>query len=580
MRFLIIGLLLVANSFAQLSPSQKQQDFLNLAGLFNKQYGPYEWKKQLFGFDALDVRPWLARVIASKDDPEFLDICQEYTASFRDGHVFFSIPANFSAQVPISVDIYDGRVLVEAISRVTFPLATAPILRGDEIVSLDGKPVVEIMQSLERYAGSLANPRAARRSAADFLFSRPQSRIPQAILVGDSVEIGVRHRGSDDVTTYMTPWVKSGEPIRTLGLIPTLNGSRVARLLSGAGQPKSIPTEGPSWKRILWEHGYSAADHEPADLDPTIEVFHGVTGRSATLPVFTLPTGFVRRIGQTNADNFLTGTYTSGGKRIGYIRIPRMTPNNFNFALAQFETEITFLEANTDGLVVDVMRNPGGIIEYGHSLAEYFVSSRQDAVGFQLRATLSRITNLSSQLTAFRNQNAPAWVIQLFQKTLDDVKTAYSENRGLTGTLPLDRPYLDIYPATDVNFRPVVYTRPMIILMDEFSVSTADLFPAVLQDAGRAKLVGYRSGGLGGTNGSFYSGVYSETTTGVTFGLMVRPKAINAEGFPSTQYIENVGVRPDIELDYMTTANLLQNGVPFVAEFTRIILDEINNPPQ
>ena len=579
MRFLITGLLLAASAFGQLSVSQKQQDFLNLAGLFNKQYGPYEWKKQLFGFDALDVRPWLAKVAASKDDLEFLDICQEYTASFRDGHVFYAILSNYSAQVPISVDIYDGRVLVEAISRVTFPLATAPILRGDEIVSLDGKPVAEIMEGLERYAGSLANPRGARRSAADFLFFRPQSRIPQAVLVPDSVDIGVRHMGSETVTTYTTPWQKFGEPIRTLGLIPTLNGSRVARLLASTGQAQSIPTEGPGWKRILWEHGYSSADHEPADLDPTVEVFHGVTGRSATLPIFTLPTGFVRRIGQTNADNFLTGTYTSGGKRIGYIRIPRMTPNNFNLALLQFGAEIAFLEANTDGLVVDVMRNPGGIIEYGHSLAEYFVSSRRDAVGFQLRATLARITNLSSQVTALRNQNAPTWAVQLFQKTLDDVKTAYSENRGLTGTLPLDRPYLELYPALDVNDRPVVYTKPMIVLIDEFSVSTADLFPAVLQDAGRAKIVGYRSGGLGGTNGSFYSGVYSETTTGVTFGLMVRPKAISVDGFPATQFIENVGVRPDIDLDYMTTPNLLQNGVPFVAGFTRIILEEINNTP-
>ncbi|MCX6602824.1 MAG: hypothetical protein NTV52_04445, partial [Acidobacteria bacterium] len=69
-------------------------------------------------------------------------------------------------------------------------------------------------------------------------------------------------------------------------------------------------------------------------------------------------------------------------------------------------------------------------------------------------------------------------------------------------------------------------------------------------------------------------------STGVTFGLMVRPKAITADGFPTTQYIENVGVRPDIELDYMTTANLLQFGAPFVQEFTRILLEEINKPPQ
>ncbi len=578
MRFSAIFFLLATLSWAQLSPQQRQQDFLGLAGLYNKQYGPYEWKRQLFGFDMLNVQPWLARIAAAKDDLEYLDICQEYTASLRDGHVFFQIPSNFSAQTLLAVDIYDGKVLIETIGRGAFPLAAFPFVRGDEIVSLDGVPVNEVLTALERYAGSGANPRANRRSAADFLFFRPQSRFPLAVNLGDRLTFGVRRRGAETVELYETPWIKSGEPLRTLGLLPTLSGSRAARLMADGQAPQRMTTEGPAWRQMLWELGHSADDHSPADLDPTVEVFHGVTGRSATVPYYTLPANFVRRIGTSNADNFLTGTYTANGKRIGYIRIPRMSPNNFTLALQQFTAEIIFLEANTDGLVVDVTRNPGGIIEYGHSLAEYFVTVPTGAVGFQLRATAARISSISNQLVFFRATGAPDWAITLYENVLKDLKTAYGENRGLTGTLPLDRPYLELYPAVDANGRPTLYTKPMIVLMDEFSVSTADLFPAVLQDAGRAKIVGYRSGGLGGTNGGFYSGVYSETNAGVTFGLMVRPKSVAADGFPATQYIENVGVRPDIELDFMTTDNLLQFGVPFVNAFTRIITEEIDRP--
>ena len=61
---------------------------------------------------------------------------------------------------------------------------------------------------------------------------------------------------------------------------------------------------------------------------------------------------------------------------------------------------------------------------------------------------------------------------------------------------------------------------------------------------------------------------------------MVRLKAITANGFPLTKYIENVGVRPDVELNYISTANLRQNGVPFVKDFTRILLAEINKTAQ
>ena len=63
----------------------------------------------------------------------------------------------------------------------------------------------------------------------------------------------------------------------------------------------------------------------------------------------------------------------------------------------------------------------------------------------------------------------------------------------------------------------------------------------------------------------------------MTRGLMNRPKAITVEGFPTTTHIENVGVRPDIEVDYMTKDNLLQRGKPFVDAFTAAMVNLIQN---
>ena len=39
-------------------------------------------------------------------------------------------------------------------------------------------------------------------------------------------------------------------------------------------------------------------------------------------------------------------------------------------------------------------------------------------------------------------------------------------------------------------------------------------------------------------------------------------------GIPAVALIENVGVRPDIVVDYMTNANLMSAGGPFVQAFT------------
>ena len=54
----------------------------------------------------------------------------------------------------------------------------------------------------------------------------------------------------------------------------------------------------------------------------------------------------------------------------------------------------------------------------------------------------------------------------------------------------------------------------------------------------------------------------------MTVGLMNRGVMISTPEYPPSPYIENVGVRPDIVVDYMTRANLMSAGAPFVQAFT------------
>jgi C-terminal processing protease CtpA/Prc len=107
----------------------------------------------------------------------------------------------------------------------------------------------------------------------------------------------------------------------------------------------------------------------------------------------------------------------------------------------------------------------------------------------------------------------------------------------------------------------------MMLLIDEFSVSTADSVAGMIQDAGRAVLYGMRTDGAGGNNTSYVAGPFSQGVTGMTIGLQVRQAPIATSDYPTTPYIENVGVRPDVVNDYMTRDNLLQNGAPFVNGF-------------
>ncbi|MGH9722354.1 MAG: S41 family peptidase [Bryobacteraceae bacterium] len=129
--------------------------------------------------------------------------------------------------------------------------------------------------------------------------------------------------------------------------------------------------------------------------------------------------------------------------------------------------------------------------------------------------------------------------------------------------------------ATNSTGQMIAYTKPLMILADEFSTSTADSVPAMIQDARRGPIFGMRTNGAGGTNTSFRAGAYSEGITGMTLGLMTRASPVITPDYPAEPLIENIGVRPDIDVDYMTRDNLLQRGRPFVDAFTAAIVAHI-----
>src|SRR4051794_3366281 len=111
MRRVVVAAMLVAICSAvpgaqgALTNNQRDADLVQLANLFAKQYGPYEWKRDVIGFDLYRLTPWLQRAHHA-DDLDFQDVLIEYLASLNDAHVDISFPSNFSASLGFSLDIY------------------------------------------------------------------------------------------------------------------------------------------------------------------------------------------------------------------------------------------------------------------------------------------------------------------------------------------------------------------------------------------------------------------------------------------------------------------------------------------
>src|SRR2546428_4490340 len=107
--------LVAATASGQLTEDQKISDFQNVVGVYNKQYGPYEWKRDAMGFDLLNTDPWLAKIRATKNDLDFYEVMVSYVASLNEAHDFYAVPANFLCAPNLGVGIYDGKLLFDTL---------------------------------------------------------------------------------------------------------------------------------------------------------------------------------------------------------------------------------------------------------------------------------------------------------------------------------------------------------------------------------------------------------------------------------------------------------------------------------
>jgi C-terminal processing protease CtpA/Prc len=565
---------------AQLSRDEKFHDFENLAALYAKRYAPYEWKRAAVGFDLYDIGPWLNRVSRSKDDLEFMEICAEYVARLDDTHSWFRVPSTFAANAGFTVDIYDGRVLIESINRFLLPANRFPFQVGDELVSVDRKSVEDLIQEFSRLRRR-GNPSTTRRANADLITFRPQAIIPRAVELGDTASMVIR-RQNDNLETYSVPWTKTGYPLINIGPVPKPGAPAVSDF--SVSSP-SEPT--PDYLRPLLElqnfrvpeddHLFSGWTYS----EETDEILprRYVLGIGLRTPPFELPQNFIQRLGSNPVDFHFSGTYEVDGFKIGYLRIPNFSPPIT--ALREIATEVAYFEANTDGLVVDVMRNPGGGC-YMLDAASYLIPYPFYFFGEEIRVTLDRIQSIYSMLETARRAQAPQSIIDSYSAILNALEAAYRRNRGRTGPVPACPafgstlpPSLTNQPAKDGNGRILAYTKPLIILIDEFSTSAGDIFPAMLQDNKRGPLVGARTNGAGGSVSGWPAGFYSESSTTNTNTLVVRLEPIYTPDLPAAPYVENIGARPDVRLEFMTRENLMTRGRPFVEGFTRILVNHI-----
>ena len=597
-RFGVAVLLLALSTttpYAQqaLTHQQRISDLTQLASQFAKNYGPYEWKRDAQGFDLLRLTPWLQRIQHS-DDLDFQEALIEYVASLNDAHDLIAFPTTFSASLPMSLDIYDGKVLIDAINRTALPLAQYPFGIGDEVVSIDGRPVQELIQSFRKYAIS-GNQRSTDRIAATRLVSRSQQIMPHIYQLGDTAAVAIKMASTGATAVYTINWLKNGIPVTSQGPLPSPVHGNGRIFLSTDGQDITAGLAGSAaaTASVFKMADATAVDNTLPDymepLRPLLNAsvskdYYSVLNFGSRFPIFAPPPGFtdlgapcptcINRPGEPIF--YLVGTFTTlGGVRLGFLRIPSMSPPSTAIALAQLDRAVAFFTPNTDALIVDVMRNPGGLVSFVEAVSQRLIPTPFKTIGFEIRATAAWLFSFASSLNSARlNPATPPAVLANLQANFNEVLGAFNENRGRSAPVSLNS-------TGSLQLNPVAgaYAKPLMVLTDEFSASGGDMLPAILQSNNRGPVFGWRTMGAGGSVVGFSGPAFTESFFRITVSLMNRGHVVNTPDFPPAPYIENVGVRPDIPVDYMTRDNLMTGGAPFVQAVIQAIENLVLTAP-
>ncbi|HVO96507.1 MAG TPA: S41 family peptidase [Bryobacteraceae bacterium] len=599
-RFLTPLCLLAQLGLADLTPQQKTSDFLQLVALYDVNYAPYNLKIQLYNFDLLNIQPWLAQVAQTTNDIQFYDVCVRYVASLQDSHDEFTILSDYDAWLHFDGDLYDGNFLIDYIDRSYLSSRTYNFAVGDQLISVDGVTVADLLTQFAPYSvNGSANPVSRARLAAATITERYQGWYPLAS-VGTSATIVVQHQDGT-MGTYTIPWDVQGTQVTTAGIFPSpmskaITDARKEHTARRLGLKTNVHRRGTNpyqgveqvnpWLRAGVDPTFTsiATDNTPDPEPPAymapltalanmkhVSAEFAISGSSlepfdSLYPVFNPPAGFKLRLGFGSADQFLSGTFPAGTGTIGFIRIPTFAPSSTSAAVAQFANEMQYFQANTDGLVIDVMGNGGGSGCYAQTLASYVIPFTFQGLTQQVVANLTWQVSFDGARINAINSGAPAWVAQLYSVYLTAIQQALTSNRAMTGALPLCSSTPTTPSATSSSGKNLAYKKPVLVLTDNFTLSSAEIFTMFLQDNQRGTIFGTRTdGGGGNVVGYSQATAYSQGSTRVTEGLIMRLNPVAANGFPSLPYYDSVGIQPDILQDYMTANNLATGGADFVA---------------
>jgi len=554
----VIMLATATSADALLTREQRISDAQTMIALFEHRYAPLQWKEESLGISFGDLTSKLVAEAYKENltDLEFYAAMAKFSGGVKDTHNWFILPSNYRADLGFTCDYVEDRVLIANIDREELPEDVFPYERGDELVAMDGIPVHEIIDELSQYE-SEGNWLAEMRFLAGTLTHRRQRNYPYIPSGPVYLDIFSQSRGTMEAVTL--EWAMEGKPLAGTEL-PILVPVQPIEPIT----PKSEVANFDKIKNPLEILRWSGIDSEK-----------GVHGRIRDPePFFPMWESYVKR---TNSP-LVSGIFLLNGYRIGFLRIPTWAPQEWSGWIKYLEEQIPYLEKETDALLIDQTDNGGGWICLGEVVSEFLVSESIPSNLFQLRANRHFLKSMEEWYIHLTEQADQQRDQEIAKKIIDEIRAAIEEGRPLTDPVSLCFTDGYIHPHfTDEGVK-TVYTKPILMLINEWSISTADMTPAPLQDAKRVVMFGGTTCGAGGNVETTSVIGHSDFRISQTESLTVRPIAVMTDSGVPTNYLENVGVIPDVPY-YITVDDFVNGYQGYKKAIEDTMMEMLNKQP-
>jgi hypothetical protein len=502
-------------------------------------------------------------------DSDTFRAINRFLGKFNDGHVFYieGVLSDSSRviRLPFAATPVEDKFLLSDIDA-----DYKKVTRGDELVSIDGIAVNELAQAIDNaqwYA--VPNPATQRHFLGALLTRRPFSLQRRFLpLPGTNARVVLR-RADGTSYTLNVPWENDRPPPRLSSQAPAARpaiGPQAQGVLNSHLQDLMRTTKG--------EIALVGADKPFFITEASQRTFNikPVRPTVATMKEFGVVPCAGSETETFDCYKTFAGQYIFGNKRILLVRIPSYVPaEGVSYDPRYIKAIMKDFQSTSDVLVIDETNNPGGAISLATDYLSWFISEPKTNLGLAFHADRRQISDFRRFASEIIGDPDP--LVSALGKLFDGyslaLERAYDSRQELAPLLPLEGYYS--LEHTPPPFRRVLpdsaftWRKPVLVLANELSLSTGDMFPLLVKSTRAAPIFGARMAGLGGSVEPVAKTTYSEAELYLTRSLCAPLDEQNQ--IPLGALTEDNGVAPDIEYR-PTVADFRAGYVDYVRAFS------------